>query len=148
MNNPKRQAVSRSRSREGRREATARARRTRSAVDLTNDPNFDLQYGSEWDGGPPCDYYTLQYRGVKAHLRFDYMWVVKVPSLAIETLFSNQVPDTLAKEIETWIDEHLPSPSTSIATKLRQSTPAVQDLAQRHGISLEIADEIMLERGF
>ena len=147
MKNKVRQAVSRSRSREGRTEATARGRRIRSATDLTNCPSFDLQYGEEWAGGSPTDYYTLQYRAVLAHLRFNYMWIVKVPQLDIEQTFLNQVPQDLAKEIETWIDEHLPS-HLPPAALLRQSTPAVQEFAARHDIPVSVADEIMLERGF
>lgn len=106
MKKPKRQ-VSKSRSRESRREAIARGQRIRAATDLTHSPDFDLQYGEDWQGGSPCSYYTLQYRGEKAHLRFDYTWKVRVPSLGLETQFPNQVADTLAKEIESWIDENL-----------------------------------------
>lgn len=147
MKNSKRQAISKSSSREGRREATARARRIRSATDLTNSPNFDLQYGNEWSGGSPTDYYTLQYKGILAHLRFNYMWMVKVPSLAIEETFLNQVPQDLAQEIEEWIDDHIPQ-ATSSSALLRQATPAVQQMAARHNIPVSVADEIMLERGF
>lgn len=147
MKHPKRQAVSSSNSRESRREATARGRRIQAATDLTNCPNFDLQYGDDYEGGHPCSYYTLQYRGVKAHLRFDYMWMVKVPSLGIEKNFLNQVPQDLASEIEAWIDEQLPQP-TSQQALLRQSTPAVKEFAARHGISVSVADEIAFERGF
>jgi hypothetical protein len=146
MNTPKRQAVSQSMSREGRREATARGRRIRAATDLTHSPDFDLQHGEEWTGGRPCDYYTIQHKGVKAHLRFDYMWKVRCPALGIEENFLNQPPDDLAKAIEDLIDQHLPNPSLSPAARLRQSTPAVRELAQRHTISVAVADEIMLER--
>ncbi len=155
MKNSKRQAVSKSRSRAvsksrsraGRIEATGRGRRIRAATDLTNCPDFDLQHGDEYKGGSPCSYYTLQYLGVKAHLRFDYMWTVRCPLLGIEKLFLNQVPIDLAKEIESWIDQHLPSPGASPRAQLRQSTPAVQELAQRHNISVSLADEMVLERG-
>lgn len=146
MKHPKRQ-VSTSFSREGRREATTRGRRIRSATDLSNCPDFDLQYGDQWGGGSPTSYYTLQYRGVKAHLRFDYMWLVKVPQLDIEKSFLNQVPQDLALEIEAWIDEHLPG-HLSPAAKLRQATPAVKAFATRHGIPIAVADEIVFERGF
>lgn len=136
-----------SRSREARRESTARGRRIQSATDLTNSPDFDLQYGDEWGGGSPCDYYTLQYRGHKAHLRFSYMWMVKVPSLGIEGQFLNQTPNTLAQEIENWIDAHIEPPTTSSHAKVRQATPAVQGLTARHNITITLADEMMLERG-
>lgn len=144
MKNNPRQA---SRSGEARREAVGHARRVRSATDLTNNPDFDLQYGDEWTGGSPCDYYTLQYRGVKAHLRFDFMWTVKVPVLLIEKMFINQVPEVLAQEIETWLDQHLDPPVTSPVAQLRQSTPDVRNLAARHGINVQLADEMMIERG-
>lgn len=148
MKNSKRQ-VSKSRSTEGRREATARGRRIRVATDLTHCPSFDLQYGEDWKGGSPTNYYTIQYRGVKAHLRFDYMWRVKAPSLDLERTFLNQSPDTLATEIESWIDENLPAPATSpVAARLQQSSQAVRKLADRHGIPIDVADEIMLERSF
>ena len=148
MKSPRKQ-VSKSRSREGRREATARAQRICAATDLTNSPDFDLQYGEEWRGGSPCSYYTLQYLGKKAHLRFDFMWRVKVPSLGLEKTFLNQSPDTLAREIEFWIDENLLVPATSpAAARLRQSSQAVRELADRHGIPIDVADEIMLERSF
>lgn len=144
MNPPRKQAA---KSREGRIEATGRARRIRSATDLTNSPDFDLQYDEEWTGGKPTSYYTLQYRGHKAHLRFDYMWTVKCPSLGIETMFLNQLPESLAKQIESWIDQHLPSPAADPRAKLRQAAQAVQELAQRHNISVSLADEMILERG-
>lgn len=128
-------------------EAIARANRIRMATDLTHSSDFDLQRGDEYRSGHPCSYYTLQYRGVKAHLRFDYMWTVRCPSLDIEELFLNQTPDTLAREIETWIDEHLPfNGHLSPNAQLRQSTPAVKDFATKHGISIEVAYEMMLER--
>lgn len=148
MKNSKRQAVSKSRSHEGRIEATGRAHRIRAATDLTHSPDFDLQYGEEWPGGKPTSYYTLQHRGIKAHLRFDFMWTVKAPQLDIEKMFLNQAPDTLAAEIESWIDQHLPAPGASPAALLRQATQAVQELAQRHSISVALADELMFERSF
>jgi hypothetical protein len=148
MNSPKRQAVSKSKSRLGRIEATGHARRIRAATDLTHSPNFDLQHGDEYTGGHPCSYYTLQYRGVKAHLRFNFMWTVKCPALGIEKNFQNQVPQDLAQQIENWIDQYLPTSGASPAARLRQSTPAVRDLAARHDIPIALADEMMLERGF
>lgn len=144
MKNSKRQEAV---SREGRREATGHARRIRAATDLTHCPDFDLQYGEEYRGGHPCSYYTLQYRGIKAHLRFDFMWSVKVPQLDIEKLFLNQPPSSLAKEIEDWIDDHI-EPLPGPRANLRQASHAVRELAARHNISLQLADEIMLERGF
>jgi hypothetical protein len=106
-----------------------------------------MQYGDDWNGGSPCDYYTLQWRGVKAHLRFDFMWKVRCPSLGIEKNFLNQTPKDLAQKIEDWIDQHIDPPPTSPQAKVRQATPVVQKLAQRHGISVQLADEITLERG-
>jgi len=51
----------------------------------------------------------------------------------------NERLDELDEDVDLWM--------TRPQTAARRSTPAVKELAKRHGIRLDVADEIMTERG-
>ncbi len=139
--------VSLSRSREGRREATAHANRIKASTRLADYPNFGRDYG-EWDD-KVAGYFTYSHYGTQVKLRFSHdscEWTAR--ARGIETHFPHQAPEALQVALNEWIVHLSPRRPTSPQAQLRQSTQAVQEFAARHNISVALADEIMLERGF
>lgn len=142
--------VSSSRSREGRREAVARANRMKADLNLALSPQFDQDYGPYGKSGNPAGFFTYTHLGYEIRLRFNqvsYEWLATCPHFDIEKTFPHQSPQDIQTLLNDWLLDHI-NPPTSPQALLRQSTPAVNDLAQRHGISVNVADEMLFERGF
>jgi hypothetical protein len=127
-------------SRQGRIEAGNHKRTLRHTLDLSKYQGFD------WEPG----HYIYNHLGIEVKLRFSqetYEWTAKAHKLGIEKSFPHQPPQDIQAKLNDWLLAHTERP-TSPEAQLRQSTPAVQQLANRHGIPVGVADELMLERGF
>jgi hypothetical protein len=128
-------------SRQGRIEAGNHKRTLRRTLDLSKYQGFD------WEPG----HYIYNHLGIEVKLRFSqetYEWTAKCPHLKIETSFPHQPPQDIQELLNDWLLTHHTERPTSPEARLRQSTPAVQKLANRHGIPVSVADELVLERGF
>ncbi len=149
MNSPRKQAVSKSRSREGRREATARANMMKATLNLASSPLFDQDFGPYGPNGTPAGFFTYTHLGYEIRLRFNqdtWEWLATCPHFGIEKTFPHQPHRDIQNLLNDWLLERIGPPSPQ--AKLRQSTPAVKQMADRHNIPLWLADDFMLERGF
>lgn len=130
-------------------EATGRANRIRGGLGLTSNPNFIEDYGIWHSTGRTTSYVSYTFLGYEIQLRFvnDGEWKAICHHFKIEITFPNQTPDQIQIILNDWLRPYIER-ATSPDAQLRQLTPAVQELAQRHNIPVTLADEITLERGF
>ena len=137
-------------SRQGRLERTEHANRLKGVLNLTKHPGFGQEYGPLVPGGNPADYITYTHLGYKIQLRFSQLsgeWKAVCPGLEIETTVPHQHPQDIQQILNDWLQDHLPPPVAPAV--LRQARPSrVQELATKHGISVDIALELYAERGF
>ncbi|MCP4083189.1 MAG: hypothetical protein GY743_23450 [Planctomycetaceae bacterium] len=134
MKTPKRQV-----SKQSIQERANHKRHLRRTLDLSKS-------GFGWEPGA----YIYNHLGVEIKLRFNqemWEWTAKAHHLGIEITFAHQPPQDIQALLNDWITENTAKP-TSPSAKLRQATPAVKQMAQRHNIPIGLADELMLERGF
>lgn len=131
-------------------EVTSRTNRMRGALNLASHPNFDRDYGPYGKNGTPAGFFVYNHLGYEVQLRFSqepHEWTATCPHFGIQTSFPNQTPENIQEILNDWLLGHIERP-VNHATHVRQLTPAVQELAQRHNIAVSLADEIILERGF
>ncbi len=131
-----------SRSRQGRIEATERANRIKAQ---TNPPFATPDYGEWKPGGNPTGYFSCQILGYEVKMRFDYVWTAYCPDFDIEIQFTNRPDDAKKIFLTDWLTAHIDQPQAP-AAKLRQATPTVLYLAEYHDIPTPLADEIMRGR--
>jgi hypothetical protein len=128
-------------SRQGRIEAGNHKRHLRHTLDLSKHQGFGWQPG----------HYIYNHLGIEVKLRFSqdtYEWTAKAPHLGIEKSFPHQPPQDIQALLNDWLLAHTERRPTSPEAQLRRASIAVKEMARRHGISVHLADELMLERGF
>jgi hypothetical protein len=132
----------------GGREAIARANRIKSTLNLAAHKDFGQEYGEWTPGGNPAGYFTYSHLGIEVRLRFsqdNIEWTATCPKLKIETTFPHQPPQDIQNLLNDWIMDHIDR-GISFRTRLRRSTPAVQDFAKKYQLSIADADEMLRER--
>lgn len=121
----------------------------KAETNLAHSPHFDRVYGPFGASGRETGYFTYTYLGYEIRLRWSqvsHQWAATCPALGIETSFPNQSIEKIQPLLDNWLTEHVGRP-VSFDAHLRQSSPAVRQLAEKHDVPFEIALEIYEERG-
>ncbi len=136
-------------SRTRQREATEYAKQTKCALNFASHPDFIEDYGIWHSTGRPTSYVNYNHLGYEVRLRFsqdDLEWRATCPYFNITTTFPNQPPQDIQQILNEWLTDHLAHIATE-NDRRRMNLPAVQSLAEQHGVSQVEALEIYKLRG-
>lgn len=123
-------------------EAVGRANRLKASTV----PAFATPEYGEWKpGGNPAGYFKCEILGIEVKLRLGMVWTAYCPHFDIQVQFTNRPDSAMVIFLADWLTAHIEAPQSP--AKLRQATPAVLDMAQRHNISPALALEFYEERG-
>lgn len=140
-----------SRTRQGRIEATERSNRIKAQLDrLKRHKNFLPDFAPWTPGGNPCGFLSWTRLGIEVRLRFSQdacEWQATCPHFDIKIAFADQDADQIQTILNDWLRPYIERPASPDA-RLRSNRPAVAKLAKQYDINPSLALEVYEERGF